>query len=49
MANSIWFHVLALSAWTLKKAHNIQLAGSLSQDYRYLHARQIPHQQSFHS
>ena len=32
-------------AWTLKKPH----IGSLSPDYKYLHARQIPHQMSFPS
>ena len=30
---SVWFHVLALSALTLKKANN-QLPGSLSPDYK---------------
>ena len=33
----------------LKKAHNSQLPRSISPDYKYLHARQIPHQLSFHS
>ena len=44
MANPVCFHVLASSAWTLKKAHNYyQLPGSLSPDFKYLHARQILH------
>ena len=52
MTRPVWSYVLDLSVWTLKKAHMIsctynQLPGSLSPDYKYLHARQIPHQLSF--
>ena len=43
MTKPVWSHVLALSAWTLKKAYN-QLPGSLGPDYKYLHGRQIPYQ-----
>ena len=39
----VWSHVLALSAWTLKK---LIYSGSLSPDHKYLHERQIPHQLS---
>ena len=49
MTKPVWSHVLFLSAWTLRKAHIYsQLPGSLSQgeDYKYLCARQIPHQPS---
>ena len=45
----VWSHVSALSARILNKAHYSQLPGSLSPDYKYLHARQIPHQLSFPS
>ena len=38
----VWSHVLAFSAWTLKKTHS-QLPGSLSPYYKYLHASQISH------
>ena len=38
----------AYSAWTLKKAI-VNLKGSLSTDYKYLHASQIPHNKAFHS
>ena len=34
---------------TLKKVHNNQLPGSLSPDYKYLHARQIPPNLNFPS
>ena len=46
MTKPVWSHALALSALTLKKAHNGQLPGNLSLDYKYLHANQIPHQLS---
>ena len=46
MSKPVWYHVLALSALTLKKAHNGQLPENLSLDYKYLHANQIPHQLS---
>ena len=49
MTKPVWSHVLALSAWTFKKAHIVSLPGSLSPDYKYLHARQIPNQLSFPS
>ena len=50
ITNPVWSHVLALRLWTLKKAHNYSLLpGSLRTDYKYLYARQIPHQLSFHS
>ena len=50
MTNPVWFLVLALSAWTMKKAHIVSChAGSLSPDYKYLHARQFPHKLSFPS
>ena len=39
MTKPVKSHVMALSAWTLKKAHII----SLSPDYNYLHATGIPH------
>ena len=47
MTKPVWFHVLASSAWTLKKAR--KLPGSLSPDYKYLLARQISYQLSFPS
>ena len=46
MTKPVWSHVLASSAWTLKKALIIR-PGSWSKDYKYLHARQISHQLSF--
>ena len=46
MTKPFWSHVLALSALTLKKAHNGQLPGNLSLDYKYLHANKIPQQLS---
>ena len=45
MTKPVWSHVLAL---TLKKAQS-QLPGNLSPEYKYLHARQIPHTRSFYS
>ena len=48
MTKPVWYHVLALSAWTLKKAHNYsQLSGNLSPDYKYLHASLIPQNKAF--
>ena len=46
MINPVWSHVLVLNAWTLKKAHIISC---LSRDYKYLHAKKIPHKLSFSS
>ena len=46
MIKPVWSPVLALSAWTLKKAH---IVTCLSTDYKHLHARQIPQQLSFPS
>ena len=42
-------HVLALSAWTLKKAHIVSCQEAWTQITKFLHARQIPHQPSFPS
>ena len=47
MTKPVWSHVLALSAWTLKKAHH--MPGNLSPDYKNLYARQIHNQLSFPS
>ena len=49
MTKPVWFNVLALCLWTLKKAHNSQLPQNFNPDYKYLHARQIPHKLSFSS
>ena len=49
MTNPVWSHVLALSECTLKKSSYNQLSGSLSPDYKYLHARKISNQLSFPS
>ena len=46
MTKTVLSHVLELNAWSFK---NSQLSGSLSPDYKYLHARQILHQESFRS
>ena len=49
MTKPLWSHVLAFSAWILKKAYIYiysQLPGTLSPDYKYLHARLIPRQLS---
>ena len=46
MTKPVWSYVLALSAWTVKKAHN-QLPGRMNPDYKYLLIRQIPHNLSF--
>ena len=48
MTKPVWSHVLALSAWTLKKAHN-QFPKNLNADFESLHARQITRQLSFPS
>ena len=48
MTKPFCFHVLAFSTWTLIKIRNSHLPGSKpGKDYKYLHARQIPHQLSF--
>ena len=41
-------NILALRLWTEKSSYS-QLPGSASPDFKYLHARQIAHQLSFHS
>ena len=46
MTKSVWFHVSALSAWNIKKAHKVSCQ-ELSLDYKYLHASQIPHNKDF--
>ena len=43
----VWSQVLALRLWSLKKAH-IVVDRDHQPDYKYLHARQIPHPLSFH-
>ena len=40
MTKPVWSNVLALSAWTLKNSY-IQFPGSLSPDYKYLHASNV--------
>ena len=49
MTKPVWSHVLALSAWTLKKESSYsQLSGNLSSDYKYLQASQTPQNKAFH-
>ena len=43
MTKPVWSHLLAFSAWTLKENSYSQLPGSLSPDYKYLHAQHISH------
>ena len=37
MTKPVWSHVLALSAWNIKKAHIVSCQ-ELSLNYKYLHA-----------
>ena len=45
----VWSHVLASSAWTLKKAHLLPINLSPDDKYMYMHASQIPHNKAFPS
>ena len=49
MTKPVWSHVLASTAWTLKKAHivNSFIARKPEPDCKYLHASQIPHNKAF--
>ena len=45
MTKPVW----SLECLDLEERSYSQLQGSLSQDYKYMHAKQIPHQLSFPS
>ena len=47
MTNPVWSHFFGLECLDFEESSYSQLSGSLRLDYKYLHARQIPHQLSF--